>query len=126
MSNFPNLAHTLNNLTMPQNPVVRQIAATERLQDFLDGTATYDAIVDCVHELSADAPEDHDTLIDAFGLIIDKVTFQKPHTFRFSGSDHLGHRAVVVAHYSQVSVRITYVPRITPDTPAREMGFHTV
>ncbi len=116
------------NVRMPHfvSPAVQQVAATKELQHFLDGRATYSAIVDCVHELSGNAPEHHDTLIDAFGLIIDQVTFQKPHTLRLGGTDDLGQRAVVVAHYSQVAVRVSYIPRTAPDAPSREMGFHTV
>lgn len=107
-------------------PAERQVAATERLEHFLNGLATYESIIDCVNELGGCAPEGYDTLIDAYGLIIDQVTFHKPHTLRFSGANHLGQRAVVVAHYSQVSVCVTYVLRDSPQAPRREMGFHTL
>jgi hypothetical protein len=112
-----------------QTPIVTKVdtpkfAVAKNIQHFLDGQSIYDAIVYSVDQLRNTAPEDCDTLIQAFGLTIDKVTFHHPHTLIFSGTDDLHHRTEVVAHYTQVIVQITYVPRVDPNV-SRVIGFHT-
>jgi len=101
------------------------LASSEHLQSLLDGESTFRAIHNSVQDLSNGAPEDHDTLIAAFGLIIDQVRFQHPHTLILSGTDDSGNRSSVVAHFSQIVIRVIYLPRVSDEAP-REVGFHTI
>ena len=101
------------------------LASSQSLQSLLDGESTFAAIHDSVQDLRESAPEDHDTLIAAFGLIVDQVRFQHPHTIVLSGSDDSGNRSSVVAHFSQIVIRVIYLPRVSEDSP-REVGFHTI
>jgi hypothetical protein len=101
------------------------LESTDALHALLDGSSTFIAIQDSVEQLRESAPDDHDTLIAAFGMIVDEVRFQQPHTIVFSGTDESGYRGSIVAHFSQIVIRVVYVPR-TPDVPRREVGFHTI
>ena len=101
------------------------LASSQHLQSLLDGERTFAAIHESVQNLSDSAPEDHDTLIAAFGLIIDQVRFQHPHTIVLSGLDDSGNRSSVVAHFSQIVIRVVYLPRQANEAP-REVGFHTI
>ena len=101
------------------------LASSQAMESLLDGQSTFVAIHDSVQDLSNSAPEDHDTLIAAFGLIIDQVRFQHPHTIILSGTDDSGNRSSVVAHFSQIVIRVIYLPRVSEDAP-REVGFHTI
>lgn len=101
------------------------LASFQSLHSLLDGESTFGAIHDSVQDLSERAPEDHDTLIAAFGLIVDEVRFQHPHTIILGGFDDGGYRSSVVAHFSQIVIRVVYLPRISEQSP-REVGFHTI
>lgn len=99
--------------------------SSKSLQSLLDGESTFDAIYESVQTLSESAPEDHDTLIAAFGLIVDEVKFQNPHTIVLSGFDDMGNRSSIVAHFSQIVIKIIYLPRRGEEQP-REVGFHAL
>lgn len=101
------------------------VESSQALQSLLDGESTFAAIHDSVQDLNQSAPEDHDTLIAAFGLIVDQVRFQHPHTIILSGTDDSGNRSSVVAHFSQIVIRVIYLPRVS-DGARREVGFHTI
>jgi hypothetical protein len=97
----------------------------ESLQSLLDGSGTYAAIQDTVKNLRELAPEDHDTLIASCGLIIDEVGFKHPHTIVLGGMDERGDRSSIVAHFTQIMLKVVYLPRAGRTTP-REVGFHAI
>jgi len=101
------------------------LASAQSLEGLLDGSGTFAAIKDSVEQLSATAPANHDTLIAAFGLIVDEVRFQHPHTIVLCGTDEAGNRSSVVAHFSQLVIRVIYLSR-QPESAPREIGFHTL
>jgi hypothetical protein len=97
----------------------------ERLQSLLDGSGTFAAIQNTVQNLRELAPADHDTLIVANGLIVDEVGFKNPHTIVLGGLDQVGNRSSIVAHFTQIMIKVVYLPRTEAGNP-REVGFHAI
>ena len=103
----------------------RLVASSEHLESLLDGQSTFLAIQNSVNNLRKETPENHDTLIAAFGLIIDEVAFQHPHTIILSGVDNSGNHSSIVAHFSQLIIQVIHVKREEEAEP-KEMGFHAL
>lgn len=103
------------------DPTIEQ---TKIIKSLLDGESTFIAMKNAVENLTEFAPKDHDTLITAFGLIVHKVTFQQPHTFTFCGIDETGNHSSVVVHYSQLVVKIVYLPH--QEGSPNVVGFHAI
>ena len=88
-------------------------ATTELQLRHTSGDALWKALQKAVDYLVGVAPQDHDILIQAFGLTVHKAQFIKPHAFLFEGIGQDGHRAGIVAHFSQVIARVVYLPKQT-------------
>src|SRR6266478_4778992 len=70
------------------------------LPRLLSGDATFAALAQAVEDLRNSVPQDHDVLIQAFGVIVTQVRYVEPHTFVFSGFDPEGHETFVACHFS--------------------------
>jgi hypothetical protein len=101
------------------------LESSQSLQSLMDGSSTFHAIQSSVEDLAKLAPENHDTLIVASGLIVDEVRFQYPHTIILTGSNQAGYRSSIVAHFSQVAIEVIHIPR-EEDVEPKEVGFHTL
>ncbi len=78
---------------------------------YVTGEAAFLALKLAVDELTNLAPQDHDILIEAFGLIVKEVKYIEPHTFLFSGVDDKENNSFVICHYSQLLVRVIHLPK---------------
>lgn len=87
------------------------------------GEATFIAIKKAVDDLVGAAPKDHDVLVHAFNIWVDKIGFIDPHTLLFSGCDQEGNHTSVVAHFSQVVARVIYVRKKEPFKDRVVTGF---
>jgi hypothetical protein len=85
------------------------------LPHLLSGDATWEAMQRAINDLVERAPKDHDVLLQAFDLSILNVQFMEPHTFLFEGIDGEGNQAGFVCHFTQVVVRVVYLPKRGPD-----------
>jgi hypothetical protein len=87
----------------------------ELTRGFLSGEAIFNALNKAVHDLVGVAPEEHDVLVEAFGINMTEVGFIQPHAFILRGYDQNGHNTYVVAHFSQLVARIVYLPKRGPE-----------
>lgn len=85
------------------------------LSHYLCGEAAFSALKDSVQSLVTSVPEDHDVVIQAFGIIVTQVRYREPHTLQFNGFDIEGHQTSVVAHFSQLVAHVVYVPKRGPE-----------
>jgi len=90
----------------------KQAILTNRL---LSGEALYVALVKAVQELAQGAPAEHDVFVQAFGLTVTNVRFVEPHAFIFYGNDAAWNQSFAVAHFTQVSATVVYLPKRGPD-----------
>ena len=81
------------------------------LSHWLSGAAAFNALRQAVDELARTAPQDHDVLIEAFGIAVHDVKYMTPHTLLFRGLDDQGHETAVVCHFSQLVARVVYLPK---------------
>jgi hypothetical protein len=117
--NFPDLSGINRAMSaaiqIPVNPAIRAAEMqSEVMTNLLSAESMFSSLEDAIEELCSLAPEDHDVLIEAFGIAVEQVKLVKPHTLVFSGTDNSGHRTFVVAHFSQVVARVVYLPKKTP------------
>ena len=75
------------------------------------GEAAFTALEKAVDDLKSVAPEDHDVLVQAFDISVDKIGYVEPHTLTFSGIDGDGYHTSVVAHFTQLVARVVYLPK---------------
>src|SRR6266487_2405087 len=81
------------------------------LPHLLSGSATFDALVNAVEQLSRVAPDDCDVIVEVGDLAILNARFIEPHTLSFEGLNQDGHRASIVIHFSQLHARVIYRPK---------------
>jgi hypothetical protein len=86
-------------------------AAQTAMPRLLSADATYAALRHAVDQLSRSAPNDHDVLIQAFGISTIEVRYIEPHTFLFSGYDRDGRETFVACHFSQLIAHVSYIPK---------------
>jgi hypothetical protein len=99
-----------------EKPEVRAVRAqTEAFTSMMSGRATFDALARAVQELRRLAPNDCDVWIQVGDISVREATFIEPHTFTFEGFDHNGNRTWVVEHFSQLSAKVIYLPKINAD-----------
>lgn len=91
--------------------VVTPMPQPRPLSHWLSGQAAYNALRQAVEELAHAAPEDHDVLVEAFGVVVHDVRYMTPHTFILRGKDDQGHETAVVCHFSQLVARVVYLPK---------------
>jgi len=80
----------------------------------LAGLPTWVALQRAVEDLAAQAPEDHDVLIQVRGVSVNSARFIEPHTFVFEGVNQDGHPTGMVVHFSQLDARVVYLPKRGP------------
>jgi hypothetical protein len=61
---------------------------------------------------------------DAGVLKIEGLGYYDPDILTFYGRDEEGMKTQLVQHVTQLSVLLRAVPKITPEVPARRIGFH--
>ena len=89
----------------------------------LSGERTWTALIQAVNDLKSLAPEDHDVLLTMDDIRITHAEFLPPHSFFFEGIDPHGHETGMVVHFSQVKVRVVYLPKRNPTAPRIVTGF---
>lgn len=82
---------------------------------YLNGEAAFNALKKAVNELQIKAPEDHDVLIEAFGIEVINIQYLEPHTFLFTGLDQEGNNTSVVCHFSQLVAHVVFLPQKGPE-----------
>lgn len=83
------------------------------MSHYLTGEASFVALKNAVNEITHLAPEDHDVLIHAYGITVNKIRYFEPHTLLLSGFDDKGNYTRVVIHYSQLVAHVVYLPKRT-------------
>ena len=84
------------------------------ISHWMSGEASFIALRKAVNELARTAPDDHDVVVEAFGLSVGEIRYAEPHTLLFSGIDSQGNKSFVVCHFSQLLARVVYLPKRGP------------
>jgi hypothetical protein len=85
------------------------------LAPYLSGRSAFDALKVAVDDIASTAPQDHDVVIIAHDIFVSQVGFREPHTLIFKGVTKDGHRTGIVCHFSQLLVRVVYIPKRGPN-----------
>jgi hypothetical protein len=111
-------------MTMPPSAAAVQGEKQRALMlHLMSGEATFLALEKAVHDLVSSAPEDHDVIVHAFNIYVDKIGFIEPHSLLLSGFDQEGNHTSVVAHYSQMVARVIYIKKREPEKERVITGF---
>lgn len=96
---------------LPVLPDFDDVELEPSLAHYLCGEATFNALVEMVEEGQAKAPQDHDVLIYACGLLVKHVEYKEPHTLVLTGTNGNGHHTAAVAHFTQLVAHVVCVPQ---------------
>lgn len=115
MENFRSIAQNVGAAEAAMREQGRRMRAAAEAQislpRLLSGEAMFVAMKSAVTSLVNRVPQDHDVLIQIGDFFVTEANFIEPHTFLFEGYNQDGHRSTMVCHFSQVVVRVVYLPK---------------
>ena len=96
------------------------LRATESVTDMIlysfksPAESVFASLKIAVDDFRTTAPDDHDTLIEFRGILVEFVQLIEPDTLVFKGFDEDGHRTHIISHFSQVVARAENRPKRGP------------